>query len=137
MQLLLEKGADIHAHGGFLGNALYTASKKGHIEIVQLLLEKGANVNAQGPDGSALDLALMVGVPDCRRGDRGEPDGVRGGDEEGCVGPLRAAGATGVLTLVVVLATAAELDIAVCGYSYVNSPAPQPGVCAALTGSRH
>jgi ankyrin repeat protein len=46
--VLLDKGADVNAQGGSLGNALQAASCKGHKEIVTLLLSKGADVNAQG-----------------------------------------------------------------------------------------
>ncbi|KAJ7444199.1 ankyrin repeat-containing domain protein [Mycena latifolia] len=48
VQLLIEKGADVNAQGGYYGNALQAASKNGHKSVVQLLIEKGADVNAQG-----------------------------------------------------------------------------------------
>ena len=49
VQLLLEKGADIHTQADNFGdNALQAASGEGHKEIVPLLLEKGAKVNKQG-----------------------------------------------------------------------------------------
>ncbi|KZP27544.1 hypothetical protein FIBSPDRAFT_730607, partial [Athelia psychrophila] len=58
VRLLLEKGADVNAPGGYYGNALQAASEGGHDVIVRLLLEKGANVNAQGGRlGSALKAA--------------------------------------------------------------------------------
>ncbi|KAL5356421.1 hypothetical protein BJX96DRAFT_171598 [Aspergillus floccosus] len=41
VRLLIEKGADVNARGGFYGNALQAASDAGHQEIVQLLVEKG------------------------------------------------------------------------------------------------
>jgi Ankyrin repeats (3 copies) len=58
VQLLLEKGAEVNAQGGFLGNALQAASDRGHEATVRLLLEKGAEVNAQGGEfGNALQAA--------------------------------------------------------------------------------
>ncbi|KAG6916632.1 hypothetical protein DXG01_006052 [Tephrocybe rancida] len=48
VRLLLEKEADVNAHGGYYGNALQAASSEGHEGIVRLLLEKEADVNAQG-----------------------------------------------------------------------------------------
>jgi ankyrin repeat protein len=47
-KLLIEKGADVNAQGGFYGNALQAASYEGHEAIAKLLIEKGADVNAQG-----------------------------------------------------------------------------------------
>jgi ankyrin repeat protein len=47
-QSLLDKGADVHAQGGYFGNALQAASTKGSREIVRLLLDKGAHVST-GP----------------------------------------------------------------------------------------
>jgi hypothetical protein len=44
---LLNKGADINAHGGKYGNALQAASLRGNVAIVQLLLDKGADINAR------------------------------------------------------------------------------------------
>ena len=55
VELLLNKGADVNAQGGFYSNALYAASLGGHDKIVDLLLNKGADVNAKGGRyGSAL-----------------------------------------------------------------------------------
>lgn len=48
VQLLLEKGADVHVQGGCNMTALQAALRGGHKAIVQLLLEKGADVHAQG-----------------------------------------------------------------------------------------
>ncbi|KAL2071840.1 hypothetical protein VTL71DRAFT_13075 [Oculimacula yallundae] len=62
VQLLLDKGADVNAKGGFYGNALQAASIFPDLSIVQLLLEKGANVNAQGGEyGNALQAASYQG----------------------------------------------------------------------------
>jgi ankyrin repeat protein len=61
-RLLLDKGADVDAQGGYLGNALQVASYEGHEVVVRLLLEKGANVNAQGGlYGGALRAASSIG----------------------------------------------------------------------------
>jgi ankyrin repeat protein len=61
VKLLLEKGADVNAQGGY-GNALQAASVGGHEGIMKLLLEKGADVNAQGGSyGNALQVASTEG----------------------------------------------------------------------------
>ena len=60
--MLLEKGADVNAQGGFYGNALQAASSGGHDQVVQMLLDKGADVNAQGGGyGNALQAASVRG----------------------------------------------------------------------------
>ena len=46
VQLLLDKGAEVNAQGGFYGNALQAASVKGDEQVVKILLDKGAEVNA-------------------------------------------------------------------------------------------
>ncbi|KAM0799534.1 ankyrin repeat-containing domain protein [Usnea florida] len=66
VQILLNKGADINAQGGFDGgkynNALTAASFGGHEKIVQMLLDKGADVNTPGRLGSnALQVASRGG----------------------------------------------------------------------------
>ncbi|KAI9773654.1 MAG: hypothetical protein M1840_006928 [Geoglossum simile] len=62
VRLLLENGADINASGGFYGNALQAASRKGHSQIVQQLLENRANANALGGHyGNALHAASYMG----------------------------------------------------------------------------
>ncbi|KAJ5632891.1 hypothetical protein N7490_009230 [Penicillium lividum] len=61
-RLLLDAGADVNAQGGDYGNALQSASYKGHIEIVQLLLDANADINAQGGlHGNALQVASYRG----------------------------------------------------------------------------
>jgi ankyrin repeat protein len=60
--VLLEKGADVNAQGGWYGSALQAASTRGHEAIVSLLLEKGTDVNAQGSGyRSALQAASENG----------------------------------------------------------------------------
>ncbi|CAG9954319.1 unnamed protein product, partial [Clonostachys rosea f. rosea IK726] len=55
---LIAQGADVDARGGEYGNALQSASYRGHQDIVVLLLNEGANVNAQGGHfGNALQAA--------------------------------------------------------------------------------
>ncbi|KAH7065082.1 hypothetical protein B0J12DRAFT_24715 [Macrophomina phaseolina] len=62
VKLLVEKGADVNAQGGYYGNALQAASVRGHEQVVRLLLEKGADVNAQGGRyGNALQAASVGG----------------------------------------------------------------------------
>ena len=62
VQMLLEKGQDVNAHGGKYGSALQAASARGHETVVQMLLEKGADVNAHGGKyGSALQAASVCG----------------------------------------------------------------------------
>lgn len=41
-QLLLSKGADVNARGGYYGSALQWASAKGHEQMVQMFLQHGA-----------------------------------------------------------------------------------------------
>ena len=44
--LLLDRGADINAHGGKYGNELQEAVALGNEAIVRLLLDRGADINA-------------------------------------------------------------------------------------------
>ncbi|KAJ7789811.1 hypothetical protein B0H14DRAFT_2535914 [Mycena olivaceomarginata] len=61
-QLLLNKGADVNAQGGFYGNAFQAAANGSHDKIVQVLLDKGADVNVQGGHfGNALQAAAYRG----------------------------------------------------------------------------
>lgn len=43
--LLLEKNADVHAHGNYHLNPLLWSAGRGHTDIVQLLVQRGAKVN--------------------------------------------------------------------------------------------
>ncbi|KAF6238813.1 hypothetical protein HO173_003320 [Letharia columbiana] len=62
VQMLLGKGADVNAQGGYYGNALQAASQGGYDQVVQMLLDKGADVNAQGGYyGNALQAASQGG----------------------------------------------------------------------------
>jgi ankyrin repeat protein len=45
--LLLERGADVNAHGGQYGRALQTAFAHKREQIARLLIENGADVNIQ------------------------------------------------------------------------------------------
>jgi ankyrin repeat protein len=60
--MLLNKGADVNAHGGHYGNALQAASVDGHNQVVKMLLDKGANANVHGGKYSnALQAASLRG----------------------------------------------------------------------------
>jgi ankyrin repeat protein len=41
VKLLLDKGADVNAKGGYYGNALHAASVSGHEQVVKLLFDEG------------------------------------------------------------------------------------------------
>jgi ankyrin repeat protein len=47
-KFLLDRGANVNASCGKMGNALHAACSRGHEIIVRLLLEEGADVNARG-----------------------------------------------------------------------------------------
>jgi hypothetical protein len=59
VRLLLDRGADVNAQGGYYGNALQAAAQRsGNEATVRLLLDRGADVNAQGGCyGNALQAA--------------------------------------------------------------------------------
>ncbi|OCK91382.1 uncharacterized protein K441DRAFT_574846, partial [Cenococcum geophilum 1.58] len=46
VKLLLNKGADVNAQGGYYNNVLHAALARGYMQVVKLLLNKGADVNA-------------------------------------------------------------------------------------------
>ena len=48
VRLLLNKGSDVNAQGGYFSNAFQAASARGKEVVVKMLLDKGADVNAQG-----------------------------------------------------------------------------------------
>ncbi|KAH6838311.1 vegetative incompatibility protein HET-E-1 [Alternaria alternata] len=61
-RLLLDKGAEVNAQGGYYGNALQAASWGGHEQVVKTLLDAGAEVNAQGGHyDNALQAASLRG----------------------------------------------------------------------------
>ncbi|KAJ7303829.1 ankyrin repeat-containing domain protein [Mycena albidolilacea] len=61
-KLLLDKGANVNAQGGFYGNALQAAAHRGLDKIIWVLLDKGADVNEQGGEyGNALQAAAYRG----------------------------------------------------------------------------
>jgi ankyrin repeat domain-containing protein 50 len=58
IRLLLERGADINAQGGYYGNALQAAATCRNEDVIRLLLDRGADINAQGGCyGNALQAA--------------------------------------------------------------------------------
>ncbi|KAF7509147.1 hypothetical protein GJ744_008374 [Endocarpon pusillum] len=60
--MLLAKDVEVNAQGGDYGNALQTASIRGHEKVVEMLLAKGGEVNAQGGRyGDALSAASSGG----------------------------------------------------------------------------
>jgi ankyrin repeat protein len=62
VRMLVERGADVKAQGGYYGNALQAAAFGGHKSIASLLLEYKADVNAQGGSyGNALQAAACGG----------------------------------------------------------------------------
>ncbi|KUL86888.1 hypothetical protein ZTR_05366 [Talaromyces verruculosus] len=62
VNLLLQKGAEVNAQGGYYDNALQGSARRGHLDIVQLLLENGADINDQGGYyGNALQGAAQTG----------------------------------------------------------------------------
>ena len=48
VQILFEKGADVHSLGG--GNPLRSASANGHLDVVRILLDHRANVSSNHED---------------------------------------------------------------------------------------
>jgi len=59
IELLIAKGADVHAKSYRERTPLHDAAYRGHKEIVELLIDAGANVNAKNNSGETpLDLAI-------------------------------------------------------------------------------
>lgn len=69
VQLLLESGADVHAEGGQLGQALHFSVFFGYPFIAKLLVAWGADVNRiSGTTGlSALQIAAKKGYTECMK----------------------------------------------------------------------
>ena len=62
IQLLLNKGADINAQGGYYDSALQIASFQGNEAVIRLLLNEGADANTSSSDGlTALHIAAANG----------------------------------------------------------------------------
>ncbi|KAJ7218761.1 ankyrin repeat-containing domain protein [Mycena rebaudengoi] len=62
IQLLVKHGANLHAAGGYYGNALQTAAAMDHVSVAQELIANGVNVNLQGGHyGTALQAASARG----------------------------------------------------------------------------
>jgi ankyrin repeat protein len=58
-ELLLKKGADVNATGGFYASLLQAAACSGNAGLVKLLLDSGADCNIQGGlHGTALKAAV-------------------------------------------------------------------------------
>jgi ankyrin repeat-rich membrane spanning protein len=66
VRLLLDRGANVHAHGGWKGwTPLHWAAHDGRTETVKLLLAKEADPCAQDLDGSTpSDIAAARGRPE-------------------------------------------------------------------------
>jgi ankyrin repeat protein len=58
VKLLLNKGADINAQGGFYGNALQAASFRGHNQVMKMLRDEGA---VDGRGRKAVNAASIPG----------------------------------------------------------------------------
>ncbi|KAF2726638.1 hypothetical protein EJ04DRAFT_176232, partial [Polyplosphaeria fusca] len=55
VKVLLDKGPDVNAQGGYFGNALQMASYRGHEAVVKLLQQhRGPNAN---PDNTIITTA--------------------------------------------------------------------------------
>ncbi|KAH8817552.1 hypothetical protein DL96DRAFT_389588 [Flagelloscypha sp. PMI_526] len=62
VRFLLERGANVNAHGGMYGSALQAGAEAGSLEIVRFLVERGADVNASGGTyASALQAGAKAG----------------------------------------------------------------------------
>jgi ankyrin repeat protein len=66
LQLLTDKGGDIHAINNTGTTSIHLASENGHIECVQLLIDKGGDIHTIDKDGStAIHLASQKGHIEC------------------------------------------------------------------------
>ncbi|KAF2737831.1 hypothetical protein EJ04DRAFT_460527, partial [Polyplosphaeria fusca] len=62
VKVLLDKGADVNAQGGYFGNALCAASYRGKKQVVKMLFDAGTNVTASGGwYGNAFHAAAYEG----------------------------------------------------------------------------
>ena len=65
VKLLLDRGAQVNAHGGYYGYALQAAAFSGTAKTVTLLLDRGARINEEGGSyGTALHAAASRGRKD-------------------------------------------------------------------------
>jgi ankyrin repeat protein len=64
VQILLERGADIHQQDKYGRTALHEASENSQLDIVKLLLDCRAKIDQQNNDGStALHVAINLRLP--------------------------------------------------------------------------
>jgi ankyrin repeat protein len=61
VKLLLDRGANINAQGGYYGNALQAAAYTGYRANVELLLDRGADINKRDPQGRLVVQLAMRG----------------------------------------------------------------------------
>lgn len=62
VSLLLEKGAQVDSHCGFIGTSAHEAISTGHVAVTELLLDRGADVAARGVSNrTLLHIAAMHG----------------------------------------------------------------------------
>ncbi|KAJ7722542.1 hypothetical protein B0H14DRAFT_3170152 [Mycena olivaceomarginata] len=62
LALLIEKDADVNAHGGYCGTILQAATRESDDSMVKYLIEMGADINGLGEFyGTALQVALRIG----------------------------------------------------------------------------
>jgi hypothetical protein len=62
VRLLVDAGANVNLRGGFYGNLLHAAARKGVVDIVRRLLDAGADVNSKADFyGNALQAAAYGG----------------------------------------------------------------------------
>jgi len=60
VQVLIERGADIHARSNSGSTPLLFAARKGNMNIVRALLGAGSGVNEQRPDGATALLTAVI-----------------------------------------------------------------------------
>ncbi|XHG06246.1 hypothetical protein AWENTII_009451 [Aspergillus wentii] len=58
-QLLLERGADVNAHGGRFATALHATAFYGHVDLAEMLVEKGADINSKAHLGTPFQAAQV------------------------------------------------------------------------------